>query len=419
MNLSIQKRNLRLVYYIVLTILIFFLMVPGDTLPSIYRISLLILIFFPIIYNVEVFPFVFVTFYGISSISFTPVLPTSDIYYIIIVIVFYSLNRKGNNKKFLIGSLLIYSYFLICSLLHFDYTSSLTWLLLAILICDMIRDEKDLQQIFYAFIIVGLFLSILFIVHKESFSIQYDSNSLDIERSVWINPNIFGAHIALGGLVSVSYLLNMIQLNTSRNMKIICTITLILTSIVLILNASRGALLGFIIPSLFMFLISKIKILYKLLVIILVVCFISWMYTNNIFDLLLLRLAEDNFATGGGRSDIWNLKLELFIMSNNIPNLLFGIGETATTELGRYVSTHNDIVTVIIAYGIIGFLIFTYFVIVYPIVKAKNNKLFVFILLIYIMIECCVLEPFFRSYIIIIMFYFTIIKYSIIRQKTI
>ena len=84
MNLSIQKRNLRFVYYIVLIVLSFMLMTPGVMLPSILRIVLLILIFSPVVCNIDEFPFVFVTFYGISSVSFSPILPTSEIYYITI-----------------------------------------------------------------------------------------------------------------------------------------------------------------------------------------------------------------------------------------------------------------------------------------------------------------------------------------------
>ena len=104
-------------------------------------------------------------------------------------------------------------------------------------------------------------------------------------------------------------------------------------------------------------------------------------------------------------------------MECNIFDLLFGIGETASANIGRYVSTHNDLVTAMIAYGIIGLLMFLYFIFIYPIVKAKNNKLFVFILLIYMIIECCVLEPFFRGYIVFIMFYFFIIKFALLGKK--
>lgn len=418
MNLSIQKKNLRLAYYIVLTILIFMLMTPGVMLPSILRIAFLILIFFPVIFNVDEFPFVFVTFYGISSISFTPVLPTSDIYYAVIVIAFYLLNKNRNRNNFLIGCISIYIYFLISSLLHFDYTSSLTWLLIAILICDMIIDENGLEKIFYSFIIISIFLSVLFIVHKEAFLVQYGNASSDVERSGWTNPNGFGANIAIGGLLSIAYLTNLIKVTKSKFMTITCVITSILTFIVLIINASRGALLAFIIPSFLMLICSNIKIFYKLLLISLVCFFIVFMYSrSNIFDLIMMRISEDNAATGGGRTEIWEFKIDRFLKGDNIFDLLFGIGETATVNLGMFISTHNDIVTSFIAYGTVGLLLFLYFIFVYPIIKSnKNIRPFVLIMLLYMLIECNVVEPFFRGSIVIIMFYFFILKYVMIKN---
>lgn len=418
MNLSIQKRNLRFVYYIVLIVLSFMLMTPGVMLPSILRIVLLILIFSPVVCNIDEFPFVFVTFYGISSVSFSPILPTSEIYYITIVVVFYLLKNNINENKFLIGSFLIYSYFLISSLLHLDYNSSLTWFLIAILICDMIRDEQDLMKIFYSFIIISIFLSVLFFMHRGAFMEQYGANSQDLERSTWINPNIYGGNIAIGGILSIAYLTNFIKITKTKFMTIVCATTFILTFIALILNASRGALLAFSIPSVLMLIYSNTKMSYKLLFISIVCIFIVFTYTRTqIFDLLMIRMSEDSVATGGGRTEIWELKIEKFLLECNIFDLLFGIGETASANIGRYVSTHNDLVTAMIAYGIIGLLMFLYFIFIYPIVKAKNNKLFVFILLIYMIIECCVLEPFFRGYIVFIMFYFFIIKFALLGKK--
>lgn len=412
MNLSIQKDKLRIGYYAGLTVLIFTLMNPGVMLPSILRIALLILIFFPVLLKKDDFPFVFIAFYGISTISFTPILPTSDFYYIVIVLLFYLLSRK--KKQFIFNSLPIYGYFLIVSLIHFDYTSSITWILIAILICDMIEKEESLNKLFYSFIIISVFLSILFIVHREEFMVQYSvDGTSDVERSGWTNPNGFGATIAIGGILSVAYLTNTIIFTKSLFKTIVCIITLILTTIVLILNASRGALLAYAVPSVIMLLFSKIKLLHKLIIIVFIILFIGWIYTNNMFELLFVRIADENTATGGGRTEIWQLKIEHFLMKANILNLLFGIGETETVILGRYISTHNDIVTSFVAYGMVGLLLFVYFIFIYPIIKSnKKNRFGVIAMLLYIFIECNVVEPFFRGSIVIVMFYFFILKYG-------
>ena len=414
-TLSVSKDSLYIIYYLTLLLLMFFLLKPNVEISMSVRIILFGLTFLPVFFIKNLLPFVFLLFYGISSSSFSPILPTSVTYYLILVLVFYLLYNK---KSIFVGkALLLFSYFFTCSLLHLDLTNILSWWFVYILLADMIRSKKDLQMVFYAFLIISLFLSVLFLVHRKAFLIEYSYTNLEAERSGWINPNVFGAAIAAGGVLSMAYLTGFLKFEKTKFLTTSSLVIFLISFLVLILNASRGALLAFALPSLIMIFMSKLKLWIKILLVVASAVFSVLLYQNGVFDLLIVRLIEDNTTTGGGRTEIWECKFDLFFSQSNIFELLFGIGKTATNELGGFVSTHNDIVTSIIGFGIVGFLLFIYYMVLYPIkIASKNVRLFIILLTTYTFVEYMVLEPVFRATPFFMMFYFFILRYVMIEK---
>lgn len=413
---SLTYSKLWISYYIILLVLMFISMRPNTMLPMYFRIAMLGLTFIPTFFKSDLLPFVFLCFYGISSSSFTPILPTEAYYYLIIVLFIYIPYRK--KSIFCVKALMIFSYYFLCSLLHFDTTHTFSWILIVILLSDMVKKEKDIEMLFYGFIIISTFLSLLYLVHRESYLVQYNRSSLDLERSGWINSNIFGAVIASGGLLSISYVTGHLKIKKNIYLIFACSIIFILSFLALSFNSSRGSLAAFVIPSILLIFTSKLKFWIKVLITISSIFLFIIMLNNNVFDLIVHRLQEDTFETGGGRTIIWQTKINSFINNSNIMDLLFGIGRNDTNAIGVNISTHNDIVTSFIGFGIIGLILFVYFIIIYPIkIAGKNMRVYICILSIYTIIEINVLEPIFREYIVFIMFYFFIIKYCYI-QKT-
>ncbi|MBR4155845.1 MAG: O-antigen ligase family protein [Bacteroidales bacterium] len=389
---------------------------PNSSVSLVTRLGLLGLIFIPVVLRLELLPFVFLSYYGISAASFTPVLPTMPSYYIIIITVLYLIYDK--KSYFLAKAIGFLLYFFVCSLFHFDLNEGLSWGLIVILISDMIKNKKDIQRLFYSYLIISIFLSLLFLIHKDSFITDYRiSSTEEMERMGWINPNAFGAFITIGAILSVAHLTKMLKFEESKILNIICTFTIIITFLVLSLNASRGALLAFIIPSALMLLFSNVKLWTKILFILIAAGIFIVLLNNGIFELLIIRMQEESAETGGGRTTIWINKLVPFINDSNIFELIMGIGETATNKLGSNggVSTHNDLVTAFIAYGFIGLILFIYLFIIYPITKSSPKiRLSIAIIMLYLLIEYCVLEPVFRGYIIVTMFYTFMLKYVLI-----
>lgn len=417
-TLSVSKDRLYIIYYMALLVLMFFLMKPNVDISMSIRIGLFGLTFLPVVFRIDLLPFVFLCFYGISSSSFSAVLPSSVEYYLVLVLVFYFLYKK--KSRFVGGALILFAYFFICSLFHLDLTNIISWWLVSILLADMISSKKDLQMIFYAFLIISLFLSILYLIYREEFLVQYGSTSLDVEYSGWINPNVFGATIGVGGVLAMSYLMNFLKFEKNKFFTILSIVVLLLSFIVLVLNSSRGSLLAFALPVVIMLFISKLNLWIKTITLFVVMGFVLLLLLHsNVFDLLFVRLNEDSFATGGNRTIIWENKLNLFFNQSNIFELFFGVGKSATTELGGYISTHNDIITSLIGFGVIGLILFVYYVILYPIkVASKDARALIILFSIYIVIECCVLEPVFRAIPFFMMFYFFVLKYAIIEKNS-
>ena len=413
---AVKQNKFLIAYYIILLGAFFFLMRPNAGIPMSIRIGMMALCFIPVFFRMEILPFVVLCFHTISSLSFTQVLPSTISYFVLIVLVLYVFYRQ--KTRYVFNALLVLGYFLLMSLIHYDFRDFISWLFIVILLSDMVKDEEDLQYLFYAFLVISAFLSLLFLVHRGEFMIQYGNHDSDLERSSWINSNMFSAAIGAGAVLCVAYFTNCINLFRTVFLNVACTITLVLSFIVIILTASRGAFFAFVVPSALMLFMSKSKLWIKLVIVAVLLFVVVLMIRNNTFELLLARMDENTFETGGGRTEIWQNKLTLFFDKANPLRILFGIGLSACNKLGGTISTHNDFVTVLIAYGLLGLILFGYFVYVYPIKMAsKKNKLNVIFLLLYVFIECCVLEPFFRGYIFVAMFYVFVLKYAQIMNQ--
>ena len=186
------------VYYVLLTMAVFFLSRPSVELSMAIRIGLLGLIIAPVFYNNSLLPCVLLLFCGIDAASFTAILPSNEAFIFLIILVLYFLyNRKSN---FVPSAFCALSFFLVMAMLHIDFGVSLLWIIAAILISDMIKNKQDLQLLVYMFMFLSIFLSLLFLVHRGEFSLNYGTEGL--ERARWINPNVYGAEIAAGGVLA-------------------------------------------------------------------------------------------------------------------------------------------------------------------------------------------------------------------------
>lgn len=416
---TIDKNKQVIAYYLVLTAILFFIIRPNAVLAMPIRILLFAAAVLPTIFSGRFLPAVMVLFYGIEASSFTNILPESEYYYLSLIAIVFFLHNEPS--KLLGKGLIILLYFFILSFLHSDLKPVLLWVFLALVLGDMVKTKKDLALLAYAFIVLTIFLGALFLLYKGYFAYDYGKSELGLERSKWINSNVFGATISAGGVMATAYLTNVLRITRTRLGTYLSIAAIVIASLCLPTNASRGALLSFVTPSLAIILISDLSNWKKVLLLSVFVAGAWWLYQSGYFDLLLYRIEEDENGTTN-RNIIWATKLADFFSNGSELDWIIGIGQTACVQIGIGFgadwSTHNDFLTAFIAYGLLGLIIFTFSIFIYPLLKASSSdKRTVFVLLLYLFIECCVLEPLFRGYFTEIMYFIFVLKYASIVES--
>lgn len=412
----LTRNTLFILYYLVLCGIIFLLLRPEVAIPVPVRTALLFLALLPALIKPGFLPFCITCFVTVSDNAFSPILPNQSFYYLIIVFLFYLIYKR--KSRFPLHAFCLYYLFLLLCLLHGEIPEFLAWWLIAIFLGDFLKERTDIANIILAFILASLILSALFLLYKDHFLIDYVRVGMRTERTAWTSVNCFGAVIAAGSVLAVTYLSGILNVDKSKKLTLLSIATLTLSIPTIGLNASRGALLAFIIPSALALLFSNIKVYAKILLILLAaILSYQLVFNNESFELLASRMHDDTFATGGSRTKIWNAKLSAFSQFDS-SSRLFGIGFSSCTDLAGHISTHNDFLTAFIAYGILGLLLFT-FLIAFPLFKAppKARKALL-ILSSYMLVECLVLEPFFRGYLFFLMFYIFSLRYAIIERKS-
>ena len=407
------KEKLYACYYMLISLLTMYLTKPDFMLSGMYRAVYLIMVIFPLFFHRKYIPMIFTLFVGFSFASFYPLLPSVDYFYPLIVLVLYFCCLPKLNTLLIFFLLLIsYFFFIEAFSINSDY-DFVIWITTALFLSELINTPNGLKKIVLAYVILSMMLSMLFIINFDYFASQYMDSSL--ERSGWINPNVFGGIIGLGTVCSFYILLN--RQFDNRILRGIVLFTSILSCFVLIINASRGAIISTSIAILFLFLTSTVKLSYKFLFLLMLAVFIFALYNFGYFELLETRFMSDNTESGGGRLDIWNAKFDAFW---NLPivNRIFGVGYSNCLSLGGiYMDTHNDFLTALFAYGYIGLVLFSCLLFAPLFIAPKHLRKQIVVFEIFLCFESMVLSPMMRGYFVFLMFLFVLYHLSYIERK--
>ena len=412
------KNKMYALYYVALLLLTFFLSKPNVTYSVILRYVYMLAVVAPLFFNKSYTIFAIPLFLGISHGSFVPLLPTTSTYFLVLVFAlsYVQVHVTQNVLWYILGIV----YILCVELFSMNpYFECVIWATIAVLLSFSVNTIQDVKRVGLSFTLISLVLGVLFLIFFDEFSDTYASTgNEDVERSSWINANVFGGIIGCGMVSSVFLLVSAKEWLVNISYKSVCIVVLLLSIVVLILNASRGALSASVISSIILLLSTKIKKRYLFLIFLGLSIFVYILYNAGYFELLELRtLGEDNTTdTAGGRTEIWDAKLNAF---TNLPILqqLFGVGYDDCVNLVVYADTHNDLVTALCAYGYVGFISFIA-LLVAPIFVARPDKRVVIIgLLVFLTLECVVLSPILRGYFIFFVFYIMIIKYAVITNR--
>ena len=367
---------------------------PFATPPELLRILYLLALLGPLtIKQPKLLAIIIPAFYAISNYScFISYMRNQVLIYLAFPILALFLHSYGKTDK---TSIIFLVFFIITAANNFvnsmKFESISSCCLLVFLWFKFVPNSvNSYAHIFsYAFAIMSLTLSIIFIVGGSAF--QMDFGAGGFERTEWMDPNYFGCIVGIGIMAS------MIEILYNRILKIperiLFLLTIGISFYVLILNGSRGALLATGM-SLFLLLIGNgQKMSKKLLIICSFSIFIYILYMSGTFDFLLYRIELDSGRGGSGRTYIWQTKMMAFSNQLSVFEQLFGIGYKNGMALGFGFSRgfHNDYIAILVEYGVFGLMVFIG-MLLSPLRKSCN-KVIVLSIIVYVAMASSTLEP--------------------------
>jgi len=412
-----KKKNLIFITYFFLLLLVFiswqnYESVPGGPLRIAYLAALVLPLYS---YKVTAFPAVLSLFYTIAMSGFTTsYMPTRVYTYIAVTGVAVALSMGRQHQRVPTSVLLL---FLLVCLVNIvsdtswqNVSSALLLLIMFFLIADRNYDEQS-DLFTYSFIVISLVLSLYYIIIGPRFIMEYRTME-GLDRVGFTDINYGGTIVGMGAFAAlVEYVRNR-NLTTFRKVLIWCTIAL--SAFSLVMNASRGAVLSVCVAAGVLVLFANIKSSYKLLTIVILAVFVSFLYTKGYMDLLLYRIENDEIGGGSGRTEIWRIKFDSFTTQANPFEWLMGMGYTGGRHIGwgsEQRAFHNDFLAFFVDYGIAGLIVFLFFFFG-PIYRMQSNKPVVIAGIAFMLITCMTLEPFTAGRLPFFVFWFYLLQLS-------
>lgn len=417
MNGIVSVRKTFALYYIVLLLVLVSWANP-DSLPPIFlRLVFMGLVIVPLWLNKSaVFPQLFLTFVVISASSFAVSYMPVDGLYVSVVLLLTLIFIRPVHDKIKIPAAFIVFTFQVLFVEMFNYeVPSLSFKLLGIIMLSFIlpqNKESSLKAITYSFILISLVLSLEFIIHGNDVTQTVNTIEGSMDRKGWTDPNYFCSVIGCGVVAAMIALTKWPDMK--RNYKLGILFTILISLYTMLAAASRGLFIALVASIALLLLNAPIRHKQKTYIIIVAVVSAIVLYYCGAFDLLILRFKSDG-GDLGGRTQIWEGRLNAFFADCNFFQRMFGVGRLNSQYLGtdKFLGSHNDYIAILTAYGYVGLILFLY-ILVHPIVKAKSNKTLVLSIaaLLYLSIAMCSIEPFIGGQWACLYFYLYILTLS-------
>lgn len=384
------------IYYFVLLLVLCSWVSTASTPPIVVKVFYLFALFTPAVFKSPnmLIP-VLICFLSVSLYAFSySFMPTERYYYIYVLILLLFFRKKSWGQLQAPPIILvILGLYVICvdyfnggNLANIDY--SLLVIIFSFFFISKSGNEQELYIL--SFLFITIILSIYFFIYRENARVE---TSVD-GRIYWVDPNYLGNVCAMGVVLAYHSIIN--KTASCKLVRNLCLSTVILGSIMLALNASRGAFLSASVSIVLITFFSKIKFSRKIGIVVCVILAVLILYAMGSFDLLLERTVGGDDDTGNGRTIIWSTKLLAF-MQKDFADHLFGLGYNGGFNLGIRggYGFHNDYLALLVDYGIVGFILFTTCLLhpLYLVYKYPTYRILVISLIVFLLVCCMTLEP--------------------------
>ena len=308
--------------------------------------------------------------------------------------------------------LMLFLYVIIINVVFSGNPQEISYCILSISCGAMIINSDSNQRIsnmLTCFSVVSLALSFIYLTNFETFLQSYNAAD-DIERAGWTDPNYLSCIVGMGVVTSLVQLFR--NKHASLYSRLFWIVTIIISLMSQLLMASRGGILSVIVSTLILLIFADVKAKYKIIITLLLVGVLIWLYSNNYFELLEYRIANDS-SGGSGRTGLWKMKLSAFSNESNILNLIFGFGHTGALQLAfgnQEFGFHNDYLAILCSYGVVGFFMMLYLMFRLPFKNTtKTSRPIVASFVVYLALVCMTLEPLASGRLTYFAFYYLIL----------
>ena len=407
-------------YYFVIILIMAIWDGIGVEIPMVVRVGFLALTYLPLFIWRELIPAVLVSTMTIAYNAFTyPLLPTSNYYYVIVLVLLAFSSRKA-----IFPSIVFIASFLLVWWVDFLYQGRTSWVATKLMMCLLVficvegDGGKCNEHMPYAFMMVSVVLSYWILFRDEARTLEIHVVEGFEESGGWTDPNYLSCIIVLGCIVAINELLSR---KGTMLKTVFCYTTIGLSVFALAYLASRGAFVSLGVGILVMLLFSKsTRKSSKIIFVVLILGLLVLMYTSDYFNIISARFQSESMMTGTGRTIIWQAKLDAFFNEGGILNWIFGFGNEGglglgKTLFGRIRATHNDFVSALVEYGFIGLGLYIYVFFIAINHAPKENKISILAFVASYIAICMTLEPTFSdmpSSIVFVFFLFYILMFS-------
>lgn len=335
------------------------------------------------------------------SCSFGEFLPNTLLFHILVLVFGILCLRNRQNVRVrsydyrnLKWFMLLYVYAIVALLLHVNIPSDFSFLInglfmFAFLHFMTISNDKYIQALLRYSIIVMFIVCIIGLFNYENLVGDYSTSLGDVDRLDWKDANYFSFFIGLMML----FTLYSIKMTKSKNQRRLYMFGVLLMMVTMAALISRGAIVALVITLIYYYR-KELFSLRSLSYLLLVAVAVAGLYYIGILDGLIMRFMSDDLQTGSGRTELWMVGIKTFF-SKDPSVIAFGAGEGQALKMtylkGEYWSPHNNYLSVLYNYGILGLTIFlTWIISMFLHFKTRESRGAIM----FIAINCMTIVPF-------------------------
>lgn len=268
---------------------------------------------------------------------------------------------RSYDKRHFKWFVILYVYGIISILLHINVPPDFSFVIngsfmLVFLYYLCISKDKYIKSIVVYSVAAMAIVCTIGLFNYDNLVSDYSTSLGDVDRLDWKDANYFSFFIGIMLLITL-YLAKYAASKVYRRIYIFIAFVMLVTMASLI---SRGAIVALLVALIYYYrkdLLSFRNLGYILLVAVA----LAGLYYLGVLDGLIIRFMSKDVLTGSGRTEIWEVGLKTFFSKDPL-TIIFGAGEGQALSMtymnGEYWSPHNNYLSIMFNFGLIGLFIF-------------------------------------------------------------